>query len=128
MQPTASAAATRASDRAGASLRPPPSRAGNPTVDGPRHTRAMMLISVEELATRLDDPTIRLADVRWFVGEPGRGRREYDAGHLPGAVFVDLDRDLAASTGAGRHPLPDPATFARRMGELGIGRDDLVIA
>ena len=38
----------------------------------------MMLISVEELAARLDDPTLRLADVRWYVGEPERGRREYD--------------------------------------------------
>jgi thiosulfate/3-mercaptopyruvate sulfurtransferase len=88
----------------------------------------MMLISVQELAARLDDPTLRLADVRWFVGEPERGRREYDEGHLPGAMFIDLDRDLAAPTGPGRHPLPDPATFAARMGELGIGPDDLVVA
>jgi thiosulfate/3-mercaptopyruvate sulfurtransferase len=88
----------------------------------------MMLISVEELAARLDDPTLRLADVRWFVGEPDRGRREYDEGHLPGAMFVDLDRDLAAPTGPGRHPLPDPAAFSARMGELGIGPDDLVVA
>jgi len=88
----------------------------------------MLLISVQELAARLDDPTLRLADVRWFVGEPDRGRREYDEGHLPGAMFVDLDRDLAAPMGAGRHPLPDPAVFAARMGELGIGPDDLVVA
>jgi thiosulfate/3-mercaptopyruvate sulfurtransferase len=88
----------------------------------------MMLISVDELAARLDDPTVRVADVRWFVGEPERGRREYDEGHLPGAMFVDLDRDLAAPTGPGRHPLPDPAAFAERMGELGIGPDDLVVA
>jgi thiosulfate/3-mercaptopyruvate sulfurtransferase len=88
----------------------------------------MLLISVQELAARLDDPTLRLADVRWFVGEPDRGRREYDEGHLPGAMFVDLDRDLAAPTGPGRHPLPDPAVFAARMGELGIGPDDLVVA
>jgi thiosulfate/3-mercaptopyruvate sulfurtransferase len=95
---------------------------------GSRDTPWMMLISVEELAGRLDDPTLRLADVRWFVGEPERGRREYDEGHLPGAMFVDLDRDLAAPTGPGRHPLPDPAAFAARMGELGIGPDDLVVA
>ena len=87
----------------------------------------MMLISVEELAARLDDPTLRLADVRWYVGEPERGRREYDEGHVRGALFVDLDRDLAAASGPGRHPLPDPGAFAARMGELGIGRDDLVV-
>jgi thiosulfate/3-mercaptopyruvate sulfurtransferase len=88
----------------------------------------MMLISVEELAARLDEPALRLADVRWYVGEPDRGRREYDEGHLPGAIFVDLDRDLAATSGPGRHPLPDPAAFAARMSELGLGRDDLVVA
>jgi thiosulfate/3-mercaptopyruvate sulfurtransferase len=88
----------------------------------------MMLISAEELAARLGDPALRIADVRWYVGEPERGRREYDEGHLPGAIFVDLDRDLAAPTGPGRHPLPDPAAFAARMAELGIGREDLVVA
>jgi thiosulfate/3-mercaptopyruvate sulfurtransferase len=88
----------------------------------------MTLISVDDLAARIGDPGLRLADVRWYVGEPGRGRREYDAGHLPGAIFVDLDHDLAAPTGPGRHPLPDPAAFARRMGDLGIGPDDLVVA
>ncbi|HLQ47477.1 MAG TPA: sulfurtransferase [Candidatus Dormibacteraeota bacterium] len=88
----------------------------------------MMLISAEELAARLGDPALRIADVRWYVGEPERGRREYDEGHLPGAIFVDLDRDLAAPSGPGRHPLPDPAAFAARMAELGIGREDLVVA
>jgi thiosulfate/3-mercaptopyruvate sulfurtransferase len=88
----------------------------------------MLLISAEELAARRGDPALRIADVRWYVGEPERGRREYDEGHLPGAIFVDLDRDLAATSGPGRHPLPDPAAFAARMAELGIGRDDLVVA
>src|SRR5260221_6372078 len=88
----------------------------------------MMLISAEELAARLGDPALTIADVRWYVGEPDRGRREYDEGHVPGAIFVDLDRDLAAPTGPGRHPLPDPAAFAARMAELGIGREDLVVA
>ena len=88
----------------------------------------MMLISAQEVASRIGDPALRIADVRWYVGEPDRGRREYDEGHLPGAIFVDLDRDLAAPNGPGRHPLPDPSTFAARMGELGIGRDNLVVA
>jgi thiosulfate/3-mercaptopyruvate sulfurtransferase len=70
-----------------------------------------------------------LADVRWYLD--GRsGRAAYDAGHLPGAVFVDLDRWLAAppSSQAGRHPLPDPEVFAEGMARLGIGDDDAVVA
>ncbi|GAA0515807.1 sulfurtransferase [Paractinoplanes deccanensis] len=70
-----------------------------------------------------------LADVRAYLD--GRsGREAYGRGHLPGAVFVDLDRDLAApaSPAAGRHPLPAPEAFAARMSELGIGDGDTVVA
>lgn len=70
-----------------------------------------------------------LADVRWYLD--GRaGRDAYDAGHLPGAVFVDLDRWLAGDPGpdVGRHPLPDPQVFARGMAGLGISDDDVVVA
>jgi thiosulfate/3-mercaptopyruvate sulfurtransferase len=70
-----------------------------------------------------------LADVRWYLD--GRsGRAAYDAGHLPGAVFVDVDADLAAHAerGSGRHPLPDPEHFAARMAALGIADGDTVVA
>ncbi|WP_127781915.1 sulfurtransferase [Rhodococcus sp. X156] len=70
-----------------------------------------------------------LADVRWYLD--GRsGRAAHEAGHLPGAVFVDLDRCLAAppSPERGRHPLPDPEVFAAELGRLGIGDDDTVVA
>ena len=70
-----------------------------------------------------------LADVRWYLdGRPGRA--EYDRGHLPGAVFVELGDRLAApaSPAEGRHPLPAPEVFARAMGELGIGDGDTVVA
>lgn len=66
------------------------------------------------------------ADVRWYVGT-GAGRDAYDAGHIPGAVFVDLDADLSAPPGPGRHPLPDPEEFAAAMARLGIGQDDEVV-
>ena len=88
----------------------------------------MSLISATALAARLDEPDLRIADVRWVLGDPERGRLDYEAGHIPGAIFVDLDRDLAAPTGAGRHPLPDPAVFAARLGELGFGSDDFIVA
>ena len=70
-----------------------------------------------------------LADVRYYLD--GRsGRAAYEGGHLPGAIFVDLDRDLAAHAGpaGGRHPLPDATAFAARMAELGVSDDDIVIA
>lgn len=70
-----------------------------------------------------------VADARWYLD--GRsGRDAHEAGHLPHAVFVDLDAWLAAppSTAEGRHPLPDPDVFAMGMGSLGIGDDDTVVA
>jgi thiosulfate/3-mercaptopyruvate sulfurtransferase len=74
-------------------------------------------------------PNCVLADVRWYLdGRPGR--QAYEVGHLPGAVFVDLDRWLAApaSSDAGRHPLPDPQVFAQGMAELGVADTDTVVA
>jgi thiosulfate/3-mercaptopyruvate sulfurtransferase len=70
-----------------------------------------------------------LADVRWYLD--GRsGRAAYDAGHLPGAVFVDLDRILAAAPtpSEGRHPLPDPEIFAAGLASLGLSDQDTIIA
>ncbi len=88
----------------------------------------MSLIRVEQLAARLRDPDLRVVDVRWVLGAPGRGRAAYDTAHLPGAIHLDLDADFAdLSAGSGRHPLPDPAAFAAAMGAAGIGNDHLVV-
>jgi thiosulfate/3-mercaptopyruvate sulfurtransferase len=88
----------------------------------------MSLISAADLAALLDDPGLRIADVRWSLSAPAAGRAAYAEAHLPGAVFVDLDTVLAAPTGPGRHPLPDPAAFAAALGALGIGREHRVVA
>lgn len=90
-------------------------------------TRTTPLIHAAALAGRLGEPALRLADVRWYLGDPTRGRREFDAGHLPGAVFVDLDHDLSAEHGRGRHPLPEPGALARRMGRLGFGDEHTIV-
>ncbi len=69
------------------------------------------------------------ADVRWYLdGRPGRAAHE--VGHLPGAVFVDVDSMLAgpASAASGRHPLPAPDAFAAAMSSLGIGDGTVVVA
>jgi thiosulfate/3-mercaptopyruvate sulfurtransferase len=84
-------------------------------------------VSPEWVAAHLDD--IVLVDCRWSLsGDVGRG--DYLASHLPGAVFADLDTDLAAppSPEGGRHPLPAPTDFAAAMSRLGIGADDTVVA
>ena len=88
----------------------------------------MSLISAADLAALLDDPGLRIADVRWSLAAPAAGRVAYAEAHLPGAVFVDLDTVLTAPTGPGRHPLPDPAAFAAALGALGIGREHRVVA
>jgi thiosulfate/3-mercaptopyruvate sulfurtransferase len=93
-------------------------------------SRSSSLISAAELHARLADERLRIADVRWYLNRPGAGRAAYDAGHIPGAIFVDLDTDLSDEHGygaPGRHPLPSPQDVARRLGALGIGSDDLVV-
>ena len=86
-----------------------------------------ILITAGELAGRLavaSPPT--LLDVRWRLGGPP-GRELYDAAHIPGAAFVDLDRDLAAAPGeGGRHPLPATADFEQAMRRAGV-RDGLPV-
>ncbi len=85
------------------------------------------VVDVAWLAHHRDE--LVLADVRFYLD--GRSpRTAYDAGHLPGAVYVDLERRLAApgSPEAGRHPLPSPETFAAGMAACGIGDDTTVVA
>jgi thiosulfate/3-mercaptopyruvate sulfurtransferase len=83
------------------------------------------LLSVDRLAAWLeagDRPVI--VDVRWYLGKPGAGHAAYLEGHLPGAIFLDLDDDLADLEGygaPGRHPLPSPEAFRARMAAVGIG-------
>lgn len=70
---------------------------------------------------------VQVYDLRWSLTDPDHGVRAYRAGHVPGAVFVDLDRDLAGPPGAGRHPLPSLADLVETLGRLGIERDSAVV-
>ncbi|MGD2102838.1 MAG: rhodanese-like domain-containing protein, partial [Acidimicrobiia bacterium] len=76
----------------------------------------------------LDPGAHRICDTRWALTDPDKGRSDYLAAHIPGAVFVDLDADLAAPPGdTGRHPLPSTHEFAATLGRLGIGPDTSVV-
>jgi len=69
----------------------------------------------------------RTVDVRWAAKGP-TPRERYEAGHIPGAAFVDLDRDLSRPGGPGRHPLPDEEAFARVLSRLGVEPETHVVA
>jgi thiosulfate/3-mercaptopyruvate sulfurtransferase len=73
---------------------------------------------------------IAVLDCRFDLQNPGAGRSAYLAGHIPGARYADLNKDLSAPVGpkTGRHPLPTPQEFAATLGRLGIGNDAQVVA
>lgn len=88
------------------------------------------IISTEELADRLGDPSIVVVDVRSSLADAGYGERAFALGHIPGAVYADLNRDLSDPPGGGRgrHPLPDVETIASTFGGIGISRESQVVA
>src|SRR5215470_9137045 len=108
-------------------------RAGGPGLVPAREAHDVEpLVDVASLARSLAaGPAPVLLDVRWrLAGSPGTpGIVAYRAGHLPGAVFIDLDRDLSGAPGpGGRHPLPEAAAFQLAMRRAGVsdGRDVVV--
>ncbi|MBB6670401.1 sulfurtransferase [Cohnella nanjingensis] len=87
------------------------------------------LIAAAEAAERLGRPDAVFADVRFVLGEPEAGQAAYVRGHIPGAVFFDLNKDLSGpkETHGGGHPLPAMDEFARKLGEAGIDAGTEVI-
>lgn len=88
-----------------------------------------VLITPAELAELLEEaqPPV-LADVRWTLGGPP-GEPEFEACHIPGAVWVDLEAHLSGPPGTGgRHPLPPVAVFEQAMRDIGVRQDSLVVA
>lgn len=87
------------------------------------------LISAAEVKDLLDSGRTTVLDIRYGGPGTGRGRDQYLAGHLPSAVFVDMDTALAApATGpGGRHPLPEPTVFEAAMRAAGVHDLDTVV-
>ena len=87
------------------------------------------IITPDELNELQADRNVVICDVRWYMDNRS-GQEAYLEGHLPGAIFVDLDEHLTAPPrpSAGRHPLPAAASLATGLGALGISADDVVVA
>jgi len=91
------------------------------------------LVTTEWLASHVGDASLRIVDVRWYLDPARKGIDAYREGHLPGAVFLDVDGDLSAPGGRrggplGRHPWPPVEQVAEVMSRAGIGAETRVIA
>jgi thiosulfate/3-mercaptopyruvate sulfurtransferase len=92
-----------------------------------------VLVGTDWLAAHLGADDLRVVDVRWYLDPLRSGREAFAAGHIPGAVFLDVDEDLSAPGGGrglpgGRHPWPPAEQVARVMGSAGIGTTTRVVA
>jgi len=88
------------------------------------------LIDANTLFEQLSRNDLAIFDCRFDLARVSWGEAEFRSAHLPGAHYLHLDRDLSSSiTGeSGRHPLPDPNKFARRLGELGVDAQSQLVA
>jgi len=93
-------------------------------------TNYLTLINTETLAKRLSDSHWVIVDCRFDLLNPEAGFAQYRQGHLPGAVYADLNHDLSGPVTAdsGRHPLPDPNAFRATMGRFGVDATKQVVA
>ncbi|MBD0334647.1 MAG: sulfurtransferase [Cyanobacteria bacterium Co-bin13] len=83
------------------------------------------LVEPAWLANHLDDPQVVIVDCRFALMEPGKGRQQYEAGHIPGAYYLDLNQDLSSPVQGhgGRHPLPDWEQFVQKLEAMGVSSD-----
>src|SRR5579871_4923788 len=88
------------------------------------------LIDATSLRALLGKPENVVIDCRFDLGNPAAGRDAYLAGHIPGALYADLNHDLSGpiTPSSGRHPLPSPQALAATLRRLGIGSDTQVVA
>lgn len=90
-----------------------------------------ILINVADAANRIGDPDWLFVDCRYTLGDYGKGRRDYEAGHLPSALFASLDDDLASPHvpgRTGRHPLPEKQDWVATLSRWGIEPSTQVVA
>ena len=88
------------------------------------------VVSVDWLVAHRSEPGLKVIDVRWRLGQPAVGRTLFEKSRIPGAAFLDIDKDLSeiGDPKRGRHPLPHPARLVETLAQAGIGLGSRVIA
>ena len=88
------------------------------------------LVSTKTLHQHLDDPNWAIFDIRFELNQPEQGQQEYLKGHIPGAIYAHLEKDLSlpASPLGGRHPLPSVEALVQTFSRWGIEREVQVVA
>jgi thiosulfate/3-mercaptopyruvate sulfurtransferase len=85
------------------------------------------LVSTAWLAEHLDDPTLRVVDCRFYFDDFDRGRRAYQASHIPGAQYLDWTRDISEPSGGLQFMAPSAKYLSASMSRLGIGDDTTIV-
>lgn len=93
-------------------------------------TDPQSVVSASWLLEHLDDPQVTIADCRFSLADPELGLVQYRTGHIQGAYYLDLNRDLSSPVGqhGGRHPLPNPDELANKLSAMGVNSQTLVVA
>jgi thiosulfate/3-mercaptopyruvate sulfurtransferase len=87
----------------------------------------MPLITAHDLLAGIEDENLTVIDSRWYLGKPAAGAAAYAAGHIPGSFYADLESDLSAHDGGGRHPLPAPEQFDATLRRWDVNVDSTVV-
>lgn len=94
-------------------------------------TDKKFVVSAQWLSEQLNNPHVVIIDCRFSLAEPEQGHQLYEKSHIPGAYYLDLNKDLSAPVGqhGGRHPLPNPIEIAHKLAAIGINfQETLVVA
>ncbi|MBH8561248.1 sulfurtransferase [Nostoc sp. CENA67] len=94
-------------------------------------TDNQFFVSQAWLLEHLEDPKVVIVDCRFSLADPQLGKQQYEASHIPGAYYLDLNQDLSSPVGkhGGRHPLPNPNDLANKLAAIGVNfQKTLVVA
>jgi len=87
------------------------------------------IVSAAWLKKHLEDRQVVIIDCRFSLADPSEGQKQYETGHIPGAHYLDLNKDLSSPVGihGGRHPLPNPSKLASTLEAIGVWKDETLV-